>query len=158
MSHFLVRPQSLRPDFRLVISFLWGDFHNVDTEGDSFNPASQDWTWLYCQNRECESEIFEICPFSSHPLILSVDSSTPELAARVAWFLAKETQSEVALEPTGPWHDISLLENQVGEFDLPESTHRTLLSCWRRATLDDPYPNLRDPRWIATLRSSKSDS
>ena len=78
--------------------------------------------------------------------MLSVDSPMLELAARVAWFLAKETRSEVALESTGPWQDVSRLESQVGEFDLSEAAHRASLSCWRRATTDDPYPNLRHPR------------
>ncbi|MCA9217630.1 MAG: hypothetical protein KDB27_31390 [Planctomycetales bacterium] len=30
-----------RPDFRLVITFLWHDLFDVDTEGNSHNPASQ---------------------------------------------------------------------------------------------------------------------
>lgn len=125
------------------MTFLWGDFHNVDTEGSSHNPASRDWSELYCQNRECKREIFEVGPFSEYPLILQVASPVQELAARVTWFLAKETQSEVATEPTGPWHHLSLLESQLGEFDLREAERRSALSCWRRATLDDPYPNLR---------------
>ena len=139
-----VQPQGPRPDFRLIITFLWGDFHNVDTDGNSHNPASRDWTCLYVQNRECEHEVVEVGPFSEHPLILQVDSPVPELAARVTWFLAKETNSKVAPEPTGPWQDISLLKSQVGSFDLTEAEQRASISCWRRATLEDPYPNLRD--------------
>jgi hypothetical protein len=141
---FFVQPQGLRPDFRLVVTFLWGDFHNVDTDGNSYNPASREWTVLFCQNRECEGEVFEVGPFSERPLVLRVDSPLPALAARVAWFLAKETQSEVALEPTGPWHEVSWLKDQVGAFDLTEAARRASLSCWRRATLDNPYPNLRN--------------
>lgn len=142
---FFLQPQGPRPDFRLVVTFLWEDFHNVDTDGNSHNPASRDWTCLYVQNRECEHEIVEVGAFSEHPLILQVDSQTPELAARVAWFLAKETNAKVAPEPTGPWHDVSLLENQVGSFDLIEAERRATLSCWRRAAPDDPYPNLHNP-------------
>lgn len=145
MPRFFVRPQGLRPDFRLVVTFLWGDFHNVDTEGNSYNPASREWTWLYCQNRECEQEIFEIEPCSEQPLILQVHSELSELAARVTWFLAKETQSSVAPEPTGPWHELIWLGDKVGAFDLCEGERRASLSVWRRSTLADPYPNLHDP-------------
>ena len=143
MPRFFVQPQRIRPDFRLVVTFLWGDLHNVDTDGNSFNPASRDWTVLFCQNRECKSEIFEVGPFSERPLILQIDSRIPELAARVAWFLAKETNSEVAVEPAGPWHKLSWLEDQVGAFDLTEAERRASVSCWRRATLENPYPNLQ---------------
>lgn len=142
MPRFFFQPQNPRPDFRLIVTFLWGDFHNVDTEGDSYNPASRNWTVLYCQNREREGEIFEVGPFSERPPILQVDSPVRELAARVTCFLAKETQSEVATEPTGPWHHLSWLENQLGEFNLREAEQRAALSCWRRATPDDRYPNL----------------
>ena len=46
MPRFFVQPEGPRPDFRLVITFLGGDSHNVDTDGNSHNPASRDWTCL----------------------------------------------------------------------------------------------------------------
>src|SRR5215213_7425264 len=105
MAQFFIRPRGPRPDFRLVITFLWGDFHNVDTDGNSHNPASHDWTELYCTNREAARERVDVFPAQDDPLTLRVRSEVPELAARVAYFLAAETNSMVAESDGGSWHD-----------------------------------------------------
>jgi hypothetical protein len=129
-----------------VISFLWGDLHNVDTEGNSYNPASRDWTQLYCQNRENEAETFHVTPVSESPLTLEVESDLPELAARVAYFLATETSAFVASDLSGPWQEPTSLRKSVGSFDLSDAELRAHKSVWREATWDDPYPNLRGGR------------
>jgi hypothetical protein len=146
MARIFLQPRGPRPDFRLVISFLWGDLHNVDTDGNSDNPASRDWTELYCQNRENLLETFDVSPVSQSPLILKIESDLPDLAARVAYFLATETGAAVASEISGPWHDPASLRESVGSFDLTAAELRANKSVWREATLDDPYPNLRGGR------------
>jgi hypothetical protein len=129
-----------------VITFLWGDFHNVDTDGNSYNPASRDWTELYCQNRENETETFNVSPVSASPLTLEVESDLPELAARVVYFLATKTNAVVASNPSGPWHQAASLTKSLGSFDLAAAELRAHKSIWREATIDDPYPNLRRGR------------
>ncbi|MBZ5522384.1 MAG: hypothetical protein LAP21_09110 [Acidobacteriia bacterium] len=131
MTYFFIQPQTLRPPFPLVITFLWGDSQNVDTEGDSRTPAIREWTELYCQNREVPQEIFEVSPVANEPLKLRIESAMPELAARVAYFLAKETGSMVATNEAGPWHDPEWLFSQVGIFDLAKATQRAAQSPWR---------------------------
>lgn len=146
MTRVFLQPRGPRPDFRLVISFLWGDLHNVNTDGNSDNPASRDWTELYCRNRENEAETFDIGPTAESPLTLEVASDLPELAERVAYFLAVETNAVIAFEPSGPWHEPTILRKSMGSFDLPAAELRAHKSVWREATLDDPYPNLHAGR------------
>jgi hypothetical protein len=138
-----VNPSGPRPDFRLVISFLWKDFHNVDTDGDSHNPASRAWTELYIANRECPSEIVEVLPARLDPLVLKVQSESEVLAHRVAYFLARETAGEVAAE-TGASISLGELATRLGaDFDLDRAIRRADQSIWRSATEANPYPKLR---------------
>ena len=62
--YFIVTDKA-RPDFRLLVSFLWGDEHDVDTDGDAKHPASTDWTDLYCANRQNATETFEVTVIQS---------------------------------------------------------------------------------------------
>jgi hypothetical protein len=140
MTSFFVQPSTLRPDFRLVISFLWGDSANVYTDGDAENPTSNDWTELYCINRENEREAFDVFPVLDQPFTLEICSEIPELAARVAYFLARSTESRVASSRTGPWQEIGWLIEKVGDFDLAEGLGRVQQGRWSSATLDNPYP------------------
>lgn len=140
MTFFFIQPQTPRPDFRLVISFLWDASAEVDTEGDANNPASREWTELYAAHRERPQEVFDVEPVAAQPLVLRIGSKLSELAARVAYFLAIETKSLVASNQTGPWHDPSWLTAKVGAFSLTEATERAAHSRWRQATLDNPHP------------------
>jgi hypothetical protein len=141
-TRFQVRPAGPRPDFRLVIAFLWGEMHNVDSDGNSDNPASREWTELYLMNRENTSEVVDVFPLETSPLTLAVGSDTEYLAARVAYFLARETRGEVAVE-AGPCCSPEDLVSRLGEgFDLAAALRRADGSVWRRSTLTLPYPNL----------------
>jgi len=138
---FFIQPSGLRPDCRLLFPFIFGDdAPNVDTDGDSHNPASQEWTEFYCQNREKTEEIFTIAPVLDHPLILELSSEIPELAARVAYFLATSTGSRVGSGADGPWHDVEWLRAKIGDFDLERAFQRVATSRWQRTTLENPYP------------------
>jgi hypothetical protein len=140
MMTLFIQPSTPRPDFRLVITFLWDDLHNVDTEGDAQNPASKEWTELYCKDRECEQQAFAVEAVSDEPLTLRIRSEMSEMAARVAFFLATETRSLVAESDAGPWHSPEWLIDQVGGFDLAEAKERVVRSRWQKATPDNPYP------------------
>src|SRR5688500_15006361 len=96
VTNLYVQPRGPRPDFRVVLAFLWNDPTGwIDTDGDSYNPASREWTELYCQHRAREDERLIISAVSNEPLILWVESELPELAARAAYFLALETNGTV---------------------------------------------------------------
>jgi hypothetical protein len=140
MHTWFLEPCPVKPDFRLVITFLWRDLHNVDTEGDSYNPASRTWTELYVMNREDFREVVEVDEVE--PRRVRVRSATSWLAAAVAFFLAEE--SGVLVSRDGAvWLDRGELRGEVGVFDLDAARARAAASVWRRATLADPYPNLR---------------
>jgi hypothetical protein len=143
MPKFFVKPTSLRPDYRLVLTFLWGDDRDCNTDGNSRNPASRDWTELYCRNRRSPTEVFGVLPTSLQPLVLEVESSHEWLAARVAYFLAVEAGGFVADAPNGVYAVPDALSSKVGEFDLAAAKERVRRSVFQGATLEDPYPNLR---------------
>ena len=144
MAKFFVQTTSLRPDFRLVITFLWGDYHNCNTDGDSNNPASRDWTEFYCRNRENSVEAFDVSPIHKEPLLLQVESHHAWLAARVAYFLSVESAGVIAEHQEGPFAAPEALVSQMGDFDLAAAMQRVRRSPFQKATRDNPYPNLRD--------------
>src|SRR5690349_11696138 len=99
---FYVQTPGARPDFRLLLSFVWGEA-DCDTDGNSDHPASQDWTELYAQNRSRPDETFDINPVVDVPLVLEVESKHEWLAAAVAYLLAYTTEGAIADLPTGPY-------------------------------------------------------
>src|SRR5687768_6834014 len=84
-----------RPDFRIFSVFLWGDNHNFDSDGDSYNPASRTWTCLYMASRELSGQYLKINLVSEQPLIFDVISPDQNIANRVAIFLAIETNGRI---------------------------------------------------------------
>lgn len=148
MQKFYISIYKQRPDFRLVIAFLWHDGQNVDTEGDSYNPASRDWTELYIKNREQPDEIVNISPHRSSPLILIVESNLEYLAARVAYFLAVVTDGRVATDQNGEFAPSEILLSRIGDFDVDAALQRVAKSPFSSPTRDNPYPNLETkPFW-----------
>jgi len=138
---FHVRPSGPRPDFRLVITFLWKELHNVDSDGNADHPASRAWTELYLMNRDDKTEVVRVHLVSATPLVLAVDSDTAYLSARVAYFLARETRGEVALGTDAYASPDALLSYLGDGFDLAAALQRADESVWRRATRESPYPN-----------------
>jgi hypothetical protein len=136
-------PLSSKPDFRLVISFLWDDLHNVDTEGDADNPASLSWTWLHVRNRQAPFEAVEIDEAEDGSRRVRVRSVERWMAAAVAFFLAKESGCSVSRDGV-EWITADALRADASEFDLEAGLARAASSVWRRATRSRPYPN-RDP-------------
>ena len=127
MPSYFVKPGGPRPAFTVVIAFLWSDGHNVDTEGNSYDPASRSWTELYIGNRECEEEFVEVFPQDEDAplLVLCVTSDHDEIAARVAWFLTTETAGTVAETPAGPFQSADVLIPRLGAgFDLQAAIRR----------------------------------
>ena len=142
MATWLVRPLPERPDFRLVVTFLWGDFHDIDSDGDATNPASTQWTWLYLQNRGNPAEIVNI-DVAEEPTSFRIKADLPWLAAATAYFLAAEFDARVRAEEGREWLAPGTLIDRVAPFDLKAAVLRARDSVWRKATLDNPYPNRR---------------
>lgn len=129
-----------RPDFRVFWSFLWGDDHNIDSDGDSYNPASRTWTMLTMASREISNTRFEIVPSRENKKHFKVCSKNEFMTRRVAWFLARETNgiilngSEII--------DADVLATELGDdFNLDEALHRADTCVWRKSTLENKYPN-----------------
>ena len=134
-----------RPDYRLVSTFLWSEEMNINTDGDSYNPASRVWTQLYIANRQNSEEEVDIYPAQAEPLILRVCSRLEYLAVRAAYFLAHYTKGEVSALIDKDFADPTTLKSKVGaEFSIEDALRRTENSRYANTTLDNPYPWLKD--------------
>jgi hypothetical protein len=143
MTRFYVTAPNPRPDFRLVIAFLWHDGQNIDTDGDFDHPASHEWTELFVANREQPSEPqVSIYPHQQTPLVLVVESTAAHLAARLAYFLAASVRGGVSQNPEDEFASPATLVAQVGVFDVEVAMRRAAESPFARATREHPYPNL----------------
>ena len=144
MVQYFVRAERERPDFRLVITYLWHDLYNVDTDGDSYNPASRTWTRLLVRNRQDESEVVYVNPATNSPLVLRVESEKEHLAARTAYFLAEFMSADIAQSEDGPFQPPETIRHAIGsDFDVAKAMRRVQSSPFIESALNDPYPNLR---------------
>ncbi|QHT70253.1 hypothetical protein GXP67_28190 [Rhodocytophaga rosea] len=133
-----------RPDFRLLKSFIWSDFHNIDSDGNSFNPASRDWTELYIASRENKNEVIDINPININPLILEIKASSEILGNKAAYFLAKETSGQVMYQEETRLNDADFLLDKLGiDFNIQDALEMSKRSVWRKSSLENPYPNLK---------------
>ena len=140
-----MKVNSDRPDFRVIKVFIWGEEHNTDSEGDSYNPASRTWTELYIGSREVKDQLIDIYPLTTDPLIMKIQSPDKELAKQVTLFISEETDGEI-------FADESLLtrltndevKRNLNVEDYNQKKLRTKDSIWRQSTLDNPYPNLHN--------------
>ena len=79
-----------RPPFDKVAKHLWGPV-DYDSDGNSVQPESTNWTELTLINREDEIQRIDVEPISDNPLRCLVRSESEELATKAARFLADET-------------------------------------------------------------------
>lgn len=128
MMTYFVRVAGDRPQFGLVTTFLWSDDEDVDTEGDSEEAASQDWTELYVARRHGDRESVDVSPVRMNPLILRIDSKWPEIAARVAFFLASVTKGAVAEQAEGKFLPANSVLPSLGKFDVTAGLERVMKS------------------------------
>ncbi len=136
MNHRIeVQINSERPDFRLFWIFLWGENHNIDSDGDSWNPASREWSELYMSSREIDNETFDIGKINDDPLVFEVLSNNRDILNRITYFLKRETKG--ITKDT----DETLIQNMGKGFNLEEALERADKSIWRESSLDNPYPN-----------------
>ena len=144
MEHFIYfKTKELRPDFRLVCEWVSENINSIDTEGDSHNPASREWTWLYLSNRRLENEDAEIGQTQENKEIYEIESSKEEFGWFLAYFFAKETNAIVSLDKKfKKLIELNDLKSKVVNYDIEQSLKRTHDSIWRKSTADNPYPNL----------------
>jgi hypothetical protein len=143
MATHYVQTAGLRPDYRLVLAFAWGDAADCDTDGNARHPADRGWTELYAQNRSRPSEVFDVTAACEDPLILEVESPVEWLAAAVAHLLAEATAGRVSTDPSGPFTLANTLRSRVDDFDVEAAWSRYKGSPFQRATAENPYPNLK---------------
>jgi len=138
-----LKVNSDRPDFRVIGDFIWGEHHSIDSDGDSYNPATRKWTELYIGSREIENEYIEIIPLTTEPLILQIQSPNPETAIQVTLFLSEETKGIIFMDEelatSMPFDDLAQ-RTDFTKYQLRRE--RANSSIWRQSTLDNPYPNL----------------
>jgi hypothetical protein len=139
-----VRPTGPRPDFRLVLAFVWGDAADCDTDGNARHPSDREWTELYAQNRSRPGEVFDVIEAGKNPLVLAVESPIEWLAAAVAHLLAESSAGSVSNNPVGPFTPANSALAYVGDFDVKGAWSRYRVSPFQRSSADDPYPN-RNP-------------
>jgi len=137
-----VKIHDKRPDFRVFASYFFGeDLYNYDADGDCVSPTSKDWTELYMRSRNNPDLHFKILPVSNNPLLLEVSSTSKEIVCQIAYFLAMETQGEI-LDKSNKIGSLDSLKEKMGDFKLQERLQIAENSIWRKATEDNPYPNL----------------
>ena len=132
-----VKINSVRPDFRVFVDYLWGADHNFDSDGDSYDPASRVWTELYMSSREIENQSFMIGKIKDDPLVFEVSSENKYLLNRVVYFLKRETHGITQVS------DETLLLNMGDDFNLEEALARADASIWRKSGPTNPFPNLK---------------
>lgn len=134
MVKLFVRVAGPRPDFRLVLAFVWGDEVDTDTDGDSRPVDSREWTELYAQNRGRRDEVFNVSPASDEPLVLQVRSKHEWLSAAVAHLLAETTGGGVSEQADGPFSSAGSLLGRAGAFDVTAAWERFRTSRYHNVT------------------------
>ena len=140
-----VNVNSERPDFRVFGTYFFGDdFHNFDSEGNSFPVSSREWTELYMKSRQNKDLWFDIGWINKEStLILEVTSDKIENVNIIAYFLAKETNGEI-FDGTDKPISLDTLKNKMGNFDLKARLLLAEQSIWRKSSETNQYPNLED--------------
>lgn len=119
------------------------DIHNLDTDGDSLNPASREWTFLYLANRENKNEYATISQDEEKVDVYLIESSTEEFGYLLTYFLAEEMNAIVSLnDDFANLIEQKDLKAKLSKYNLEEALNRTKNSIWRQSTLENPYPNL----------------
>ena len=107
-----------------VVAFLWHKNQNVDTDGDLYSEENLDWMEMCFHNRENEEERVYVNLAQTEPIILEVDCDLDSICARVAFYLARESQGKIALSLTAPFQNPNALIAIMGDFDLEAAFQR----------------------------------
>jgi hypothetical protein len=86
-----------RPPFGELAEHLWPGC-DFDSDGNSLEPQSTNWTELTLQLRPRYSERVDVDPVSESPLILAIRSATPTLAMSAAAFLQLKSGGRISTQ------------------------------------------------------------
>ena len=123
VTKFFVRTPKPRPHFYTVAEFLWGEGVSIDSDGDCAFPDDRTWTELTAERRTGDGRV-DVDPVSTEPLTLVVRSSSSELAARTAYYLARYTDGMVAESADSEFLTWRAFESRLGQFDFESSFRR----------------------------------
>jgi hypothetical protein len=142
-TRFYLLGTGARPDFRLLVTFVWGGIEGVETNGDADNPASRSWTWLVARTKSKPLQELEVDKASDEPNSLVVSGNSAEVAARAAYFLALEMGANVRVgSPRGAMVTMRELEQIAGSSSIRGGLETCAVSIWRKSSPANPYPNL----------------
>jgi hypothetical protein len=83
-----------RPPFDRLAKYLRGAV-DYDSDGDSVEPESTNWTELTLINRRDETQRIDVDPISETPLLPEIRSESEKLVDRTARFLADEIHRHI---------------------------------------------------------------
>src|SRR6185437_10826617 len=128
---------SPRPDFRVIIGLLYGDMHNVDTEGNSVPVYSRRWTSLYLTDRESDDPCVAIEARDDEAFfdIRSEDQRLEELAVLYLFQFCGDR-----IETDGRVIEASEIAALSARYSVELA--RAQQSIWHRSSESVPYPNL----------------
>lgn len=75
------------PPYYKIADFLWGSEANIDSDGDSRNPDSTNWTELTLILRNDEAQRIDIDPIEGEPGLFLLKAATSHLAEKTIRFL-----------------------------------------------------------------------
>lgn len=85
-----------RPFPRAIPAFIWGLSVHFDSDGDATSNQDTAWTELYLAKRPtADGQIISIAQLNADPLVLTVESSQQQLAARAAYIVAYYTMGKI---------------------------------------------------------------
>jgi hypothetical protein len=92
---FFIYTERSRPPFYLVTTFVWGDGHDFDSDGNSRTPHDTEWTELYCTNRSSPFERFNVEVLKEPRPRIEITSADDSAASKIALFLLMELGEQV---------------------------------------------------------------
>ena len=94
MKKIYVEINGPRPPYYNLPNELWPGV-GFDSDGNSHDPESKEWTELSITNRENESLRINIDPVNENPLVFVVESDTPELTIFAANWLVSHAAGKI---------------------------------------------------------------
>jgi len=136
-------PRKRRPDFRLLMTWLWSDSENIESDGNYRNPPSKEWTGPYIRHRRDNNFYFESNPVADDPLVLEIKSTNKLMLNKVGYFMQERTDGELS-ESFDCKRSLSknFIRELIQSFSVDDANDRVASSRYIHTTKDDPYPKL----------------
>jgi hypothetical protein len=126
------------PDFRVFIDLLYGENHNVDTDGNSYPVNSRLWTYLYISDRESHDAPVTILVKQSNPNIFEVKSKSQELETLAALYLFLYCGTSIAFND----RELEQKEIEILKQRYTGQLQRAEKAIWHESSDQRPYPNI----------------